>query len=82
MQISAIQAGEQAIQHTDVLNVSVPNLMPGGGTANVVLLVLSGTTVKDPKNQDKTAMEPTALSLAYAADPEHADVYHLNKGSF
>jgi hypothetical protein len=153
---SAIQAGENAIQHTDVLNVAVPNLMPGGGTANVayvfgyqshkliavnilwskatdpkvtaqqlyqngeslqqyfagegfpaqrstgnvalpsgillfratdptnnaVLLVLSGNLVKDPKNQDKTAMEPQALSLAYAQDPQHADVYHLNKGSF
>lgn len=153
---SAIQAGENAIQHTDVLNVSVPNLMPNGGTANVayvfgyqshkliavnvlwskvtdpkitpeqiyqngeslqqyfasegfppqrstgnvglpsgillfrasdtsgnvVLLVLSGNLIKDPKNQDKTALTPATLSLAYAADPEHADVYHLNKGSF
>lgn len=153
---SDIHAGENAIQRTDVLNVSVPNLMPGGGTANVayvfgytshkliavnilwskmtdpkitpqqlyqngeslqqyfagegfppqrstgnvglpdgvllfraadpagnvVLLALSGTLVKGPKSQDKTSLSPTALSLAYAQDPQHADVFRLGKGSF
>ena len=153
---SAIKSGENPIQHTAVLNAAVPDLMPGGGTANVayvfgyqshtliavnilwskatdpsitpqqlyqnseslqqyfagegfppqrstgnvalpngvllfrasdttgnaVLLVLSGTMTKDPKDQDRAALNPNALTLAYAADPAHPDVFYLNKGSF
>lgn len=32
---AAIKAGENQIQHTAVLDIAVPDLVPGGGTANV-----------------------------------------------
>jgi hypothetical protein len=51
-------------------------------SGNAVLLILSGTTTKDPKSQDKSFLNPTALTLAYAADAQHPDVFQLNKGSF
>lgn len=153
---SAISAGYNAIQHTDVLTVTVPNLVPGGGTAsvsyvfgyqthklievnvfwspqidskitaqtlyqngetlqqyfagegfppdrtngnvatqngillfsardpsnNAVLLILSGTMTKDPKDPAKTALNPTALTLEYAENPAHPDIFQLSKGSF
>jgi hypothetical protein len=152
---SAIKAGANEIQHTAVLNVAVPDLVPGGGIANVayvfgyqshklievnvlwskaidpqitpqmiyqngeslqqyfagegfppqrstgniatpngillfrasdttgnaVLLILSGTMTKDPK-ADKSVLTPATLTLAYAANPQHPDVFQLNKGSF
>jgi hypothetical protein len=152
---SSIKAGVNAIQHTDVLDAQVPDLIPGGGTANVsyvfgyqshklieisvvwskaidpsitpqqiyqngeslqqyfagegfppqrssgniatsnglilfratdptgnaVVLVFSGTMTKDPKS-DKVTLDPTTLTLAYASDPQHPDVFQLNKGSF
>lgn len=49
---------------------------------NVIMLVMSGSVVKVSKNADKGYFVPQALSLVYAADPEHADVYRLTKGSF
>jgi hypothetical protein len=48
---------------------------------NAVLLVLSGTLTKDTKT-DKATLSPTALTLAYAVDPAHADIFNLPKGSF
>lgn len=153
---SAITATTNDIQHTAVLNVQVPELIPGGGTANVsyifgyqshqliqvsilwskqsdpsmtpqilyqngeslqqyfvgegfppdrsggdiatgsgiilfrasdpalnaVLLVLSGTLAKDAKAQDKTILTPGALTLVYAATPQHPDIFQLPKGAF
>jgi hypothetical protein len=155
LQGTAIKAGENDIQHTAVLNIQVPDLVPGGGTANVayvfgyqthklievnilwskvvdpnitpqmiyqngqslqqyfagegfppqrstgniatpdgvllfratdptgnaILLILSGTMAKDQKS-DKSTLTPAALTLAYAANPQHPDVFQLNKGSF
>jgi hypothetical protein len=152
---SAINAAENPLQHTHVLSVQVPDLVPGGGTAavsyvfgyqthklieinivwsaqidakitpamlyqngeslqqyfaaegfpperstgnvatpngillfratdttgNAVLLILSGTMSKDAKS-DKSVLSPQALTLAYAADPQHPDVFQLAKGSF
>jgi hypothetical protein len=152
---SAINAAENALQHTQVLSVQVPDLVPGGGTAavsyvfgyqthklieinivwsaqidpkitasvlyqngeslqqyfaaegfpperstgnvatpngillfratdtsgNAVLLILSGAMSKDAKT-DKSVLSPQALTLAYAADPLHPDVFQLAKGSF
>jgi hypothetical protein len=152
---SAITEAENVLQHTQVLSVQVPDLVPGGGTAavsyvfgfqthrlievnilwsaqidpkitpqtlyqngeslqqyfagegfppdrstgnvatangillfratdptgNAVLLILSGTMGKDQKT-DKTFLSPTALTLAYAADPLHPDIFQLQKGSF
>ena len=49
---------------------------------NVVLLVLSGKISKDPKSTDKSFLDPEALTLVYATDPQHPDVFHLGKGSF
>lgn len=46
-----------------------------------IVLVLSGTVTKDAKS-DKATLVPTGLSLAYAADPEHPDVFALKPGSF
>jgi len=152
---SAISAAENPLQHTQVLSVRVPDLVPGGGTAavsyvfgyqthklievnilwsaqidpkitpsmlyqngeslqqyfagegfpadrstgnvatptgillfratdpagNAVLLILSGAMSKDPKS-DKSVLSPQTLTLAYAADPSHPDVFQLAKGSF
>jgi len=152
---SAITASQNQLQHTAVLSIAVPNLIPAGGTAavsyvfgyqshklmeinilwspeidpkttptmlyqngetlqqyfagegfpadrstgniatpngvllfrasdptgNAVLLILSGTITKDTKD-NKTVLAPTNLTLAYAADPMHPDVYQLAKGSF
>jgi hypothetical protein len=50
-------------------------------TGNAVLLILSGTITKDPKSS-KSVLNPTTLTLAYAADPLHPDVFQLAKGSF
>jgi len=50
-------------------------------TGNALLLILSGNITKDPK-AGKTILNPSALTLAYAADPAHPDVLQLAKGSF
>jgi hypothetical protein len=50
-------------------------------TGNAVLLILSGTITKDQK-VDKSVLSPTTLTLAYAANPLHPDVFQLTKGSF
>ena len=67
-------------------NVALPDgvlLFRASDTAgNVVLLALSGAIVKDKNSPHQTTLKPATLSLAYAADPQHPDVYHLNKGSF
>jgi hypothetical protein len=152
---SAITQSENQLQHTAVLSVQVPELVPGGGaaavsyvfgytshklievnilwspeidpkttpamlyqngeslqqyfasegfpadrstgniatpngvllfratdpTGNAVLLILSGTITKNAKS-DKSVLNPTTLTLAYAADPMHPDVFELAKGSF
>lgn len=51
---------------------------PGGHT---VVLVLSGPVKQDTK-EHKAQMTPTVLSLVYAADAAHPDVFHLQKGAF
>ncbi len=50
-------------------------------TGNAVLLTLSGNIKRDPKST-KAVLDPAALTLAYAADPLHPDVFQLSKGSF
>jgi hypothetical protein len=66
-------------------NIATPNgvllfrATDAGG--NAVLLILSGTVTKDQKN-NATELNPTTLTLAYAADPLHPDVFQLPKGSF
>jgi hypothetical protein len=66
-------------------NVATPNgvlLFRATDTAgNAVLLILSGTMTKDAKT-DKSVLSPEALTLAYAADPQHPDIFQLGKGSF
>jgi hypothetical protein len=156
---SAIRSGENPLQHTKVLSISVPGLLPGSGKAAVdyvfgyksrrlvevnirwsaasdpsnvpAMLLRTGATLQTyfqgdgfPANQtavnavlangsillfrgtdmaghavvlilagqlsrpdktDKTRriqMTPTVLSLAYAADPAHPDVFQLQKGAF
>jgi hypothetical protein len=66
-------------------NIATPNgvllfrATDAGG--NAVLLILSGTVTKDQKT-NATELNPTTLTLAYAADPLHPDVFQLAKGSF
>ncbi len=48
---------------------------------NAVLLTLSGVVTKDTKG-NKATLSPDALTLVYAANPLHPDVFHLAKGSF
>jgi hypothetical protein len=50
-------------------------------TGHAIVLVLAGTVTKNAKS-DKATLVPTSLSLAYAADPEHPDVFELKHGSF
>lgn len=51
---------------------------PAGHT---VVLLLSGPVHQDAK-EHKAQMTPATLSLVYAADPTHPDVFRLQKGSF
>ena len=51
---------------------------PAGHT---VVLILSGPVKQDAKDHN-AQMTPTALSLVYAVDPAHPDVFRLQKGTF
>ncbi|MGH7104710.1 MAG: hypothetical protein ACREFJ_20210 [Acetobacteraceae bacterium] len=51
---------------------------PAGGA---IALILSGP-VRDDAKRHKRVLTPTALSLAYAVDAAHPDVFRLEKGSF
>lgn len=51
---------------------------PGGHT---VVLLLNGPVHQDAK-EHKAQMTPAVLSLVYAADPTHPDVFRLQKGTF
>jgi hypothetical protein len=51
---------------------------PAGHT---VVLMLSGPVKQDAK-EHKAQMTPTVLSLVYAADAVHPDVFRLQKGAF
>ena len=66
-------------------NIATPNgvllFRATDTTGNAVLLILSGTITKDQK-VDKSVLSPTTLTLAYAANPLHPDVFQLTKGSF
>jgi hypothetical protein len=66
-------------------NIATPNgvlLFRATDTSgNAVLLILSGTITKNPKDSN-TQLNPNALTLAYAANPLHPDVFQLPKGSF
>lgn len=66
-------------------NIATPNgvlLFRATDTGgNAVLLILSGTLTKNQKDKT-TALHPTTLTLAYAADAMHPDVFQLAKGSF
>ncbi len=48
---------------------------------HLVDLVLTGPVHQDTK-EHKAQMTPATLSLVYAADPEHPDVFRLQKGLF
>ena len=67
-------------------NIATPNgvllFRATDATGNAVLLILSGSITKDPKDDKKSVLNPSTLTLAYAADPMHPDVFQLTKGSF
>ena len=66
-------------------NIATPNgvllFRATDASGNAVLLILSGTITKNPKDNN-TQLNPNALTLAYAANPLHPDVFQLPKGSF
>jgi hypothetical protein len=78
-------AGEGFPADRSTGNIATPNgvlLFRATDTSgNAVLLILSGTITKNQK-ADKSVLSPTTLTLAYAADPLHPDVFQLAKGSF
>jgi len=78
-------AGEGFPADRSTGNIATPNgvllFRATDSTGNAVLLILSGTISKDTKD-NKSILAPTNLTLAYAADPQHPDVYQLAKGSF
>jgi hypothetical protein len=153
---TAVQAGANPVQRTDLLRIRVGDLIPGGGTAQIdyifgyrghtlmevnilwsaatdprltpaqlvangaalqayfqregfaadrtvrnavlpdgnvllfrtqdaeghgVVLVLAGKRAKGANDQS-SRLTPTALTLAYAADPAHPDVFQLKNGAF
>jgi len=49
--------------------------------AHTVVLLLSGTVKQDTK-EHQAQMTPTVLSLVYAVDAAHPDVFRLQKGAF
>ena len=49
--------------------------------AHTVVLLLSGPVKQDTK-EHQSQMTPTVLSLVYAADAAHPDVFRLQKGAF
>jgi hypothetical protein len=66
-------------------NIATPNgillFRATDSRSNAVLLILSGTVTKNQK-ANTSALNPTTLTLAYAADAMHPDVFQLPKGSF
>lgn len=66
-------------------NIAMPNgillFRATDSSANAILLMLTGIVKKD-QNASKGTLYPTALTLAYAANPLHPDVFSLPKGSF
>jgi hypothetical protein len=66
-------------------NIATPNgillFRATDSAGNAVLLILSGNMTKNQKD-NTTALSPTTLTLAYAADVLHPDVFQLPRGSF
>jgi hypothetical protein len=66
-------------------NIATPNgillFRATDSTGNAVLLILSGSMTKNQKD-NTTALSPNTLTLAYAADALHPDVFQLPRGSF
>jgi hypothetical protein len=60
-------------------NVVLFRAQDAGGHA--VVLLLSGRR-DQPAKDASSRLTPTALTLAYAADPAHPDVFQLKKGTF
>ena len=78
-------AGEGFPANRSSGNIATPNgvllFRASDATGNAVLLILSGAMTKNQKT-NTTALSPTTLTLAYAADALHPDVFQLPKGSF
>ncbi len=66
-------------------NIATPNgvllFRATDSAGNAVLLILSGNLKKNQKD-NTSALAPTTLTLAYAADVLHPDVFQLPKGAF
>ncbi|MDA8052045.1 MAG: hypothetical protein M0002_18945 [Rhodospirillales bacterium] len=83
--LQAYFAGEHFAPGRSALNVPLPNGLLLFRTVDqagrAIALILSGPVKTDAKS-GKRVLTPTTLSLAYAADATHPDVFRLEKGSF
>ncbi|HET6233925.1 MAG TPA: hypothetical protein VFE41_03000 [Acetobacteraceae bacterium] len=79
-QSEAFPAGQTAV-NAMLANGSLLMFRGTDPAGHTVVLVLSGPVRQDPKDH-KAQMTPAVLSLVYAIDPAHPDVFRLQKGTF
>ncbi len=71
----------QAVANAVLANGGVLLFRGTDPAGHTVVLLLNGPLHQDAK-EHKAQMTPGVLSLVYAADPTHPDVFRLQKGSF
>lgn len=71
----------QAVANAVLANGGVLLFRGTDPAGHTVVLLLNGPVHQDAK-EHKAQMTPGVLSLVYAADPTHPDVFRLQKGSF
>jgi hypothetical protein len=71
----------QAVANAVLANGSLLLFRGTDPAGHTVVLILSGPLKQDAKDHN-AQMTPTALSLVYAVDPAHPDVFRLQKGTF
>jgi hypothetical protein len=79
-QSEAFPAGQTAVNAL-LANGSLLMFRGTDPAGHTVVLVLSGPVRQDQKDH-KAQMTPAVLSLVYAIDPAHPDVFRLQKGTF
>jgi len=83
--LQAYFAGEGFPPADTAMNVALPDgvllFRTSDAAGRAIALILSGQVRNDAKTA-KRVLTPSALSLAYAADAPHPDVFRLEKGSF
>ena len=71
----------QAVANAVLANGSLLLFRGTDPAGHTVVLLLSGPVHQDAKDH-KEQMTPSVLSLVYAVDPAHPDVFRLQKGAF